>query len=198
MPTTGSSWRHDEVMRSGEERERGPIESPFGLLTPTDWDVWQSEPLTTLLFPSPLRIFFPIESDDQDAPSPDLMAAAERFVRLPPAVLSARPVLDALREHYEEGRSFFAPDSEVVTDTTKLWHHVVPAVASLRRETGTAYVIVECNCFWELEHGLQLVFKEGHDLTRLSEYDDHVTGRGEVDTGSTRQGLRSRLRRRNR
>ena len=37
------------------------------------------------------------------------------------------------------------------------------------------YVIVFCECSWEEEHGLQLVFKDGKKLTRASGIDGHYT-----------------------
>ena len=32
-----------------------------------------------------------------------------------------------------------------------------------------------CECEWEQEHGLQLVFRQGKKLTRVSDQDGHLT-----------------------
>lgn len=37
------------------------------------------------------------------------------------------------------------------------------------------YVTVSCECDWEQEHGLQLVFRQGKKLTRVSAIDGHLT-----------------------
>jgi hypothetical protein len=37
------------------------------------------------------------------------------------------------------------------------------------------YVSVECGCDWEVEHGLQLVFKNGLKVNKLGGYDGHLT-----------------------
>jgi hypothetical protein len=37
------------------------------------------------------------------------------------------------------------------------------------------YVSVACECSWEPEHGLQLVFKEGRCVSRVGPYDGHLT-----------------------
>ncbi|MFC7668884.1 DUF6985 domain-containing protein [Hymenobacter humi] len=34
---------------------------------------------------------------------------------------------------------------------------------------------MESECEWEVEHGLQLVFRQGRMLTRVSQYDGHLT-----------------------
>jgi hypothetical protein len=55
-----------------------------------------------------------------------------------------------------------------------IWRFVHPTDISLRRHEGPdadMYVLVECHCDWELEHGLQLVFRQGRMLTRVS-YND--------------------------
>ncbi|MFK7987436.1 MAG: hypothetical protein AB8I08_15550 [Sandaracinaceae bacterium] len=40
---------------------------------------------------------------------------------------------------------------------------------------GVAYVTFECECDWEREHGLALVFIDGNRLGRVSSYDGHPT-----------------------
>jgi len=36
------------------------------------------------------------------------------------------------------------------------------------------YVSLECNCNWEPEHGLQLVFKNGSTIKKVGPYDGHL------------------------
>jgi hypothetical protein len=39
------------------------------------------------------------------------------------------------------------------------------------------YVSVECECDWEPEHGLQIVFRDGATVTKVGPYDGHVVYR---------------------
>ncbi len=40
-------------------------------------------------------------------------------------------------------------------------------------EDGVPYVLVEADCVWEPEHGLQLVFANGNEICKVSEYDGY-------------------------
>ena len=40
---------------------------------------------------------------------------------------------------------------------------------------GSWFVALENECAWEPEHGLMLVLKEGRAVTKVSEYDGHLT-----------------------
>ena len=37
------------------------------------------------------------------------------------------------------------------------------------------YISLECNCDWEEEHGLQIVFKNGLKVNKIGPYDGHCT-----------------------
>jgi hypothetical protein len=37
------------------------------------------------------------------------------------------------------------------------------------------YLSLECNCDWEVEHGLQLVLRNGKAISKLGPFDGHVT-----------------------
>ena len=37
------------------------------------------------------------------------------------------------------------------------------------------YISLECECEWEIEHGLQIVFKDGLRINKVGSFDDHVT-----------------------
>jgi hypothetical protein len=60
-----------------------------------------------------------------------------------------------------------------------VWKHVRLG-DSLRvcRDRGRGrdvYLSCECNCDWEGEHGLQLVFRDGLAVSKVGPYDGHVT-----------------------
>ncbi len=63
-----------------------------------------------------------------------------------------------------------------------IWRYVHPTEVYISRRPAhegaldhDLYVQVDCNCDWEQEHGLQLVFRQGRMLTRVSEIDGHLT-----------------------
>jgi hypothetical protein len=48
-----------------------------------------------------------------------------------------------------------------------------------RRSDGDSedgvYVSIECHCEWEVEHGMQLVLRDGSAVTKVGPYDGHLT-----------------------
>lgn len=58
-----------------------------------------------------------------------------------------------------------------------IWRYVHPTeiYISRRPDDGEMYVHVDCNCDWDEEHGLQLVFRRGRMLTRVSAIDGYLT-----------------------
>lgn len=65
-----------------------------------------------------------------------------------------------------------------ITDKHEIWSFIYPgAIYVTRRPYGDQdiYVQVTCECEWEEEHGLQLIFRQGKKLTRISEQDGHLT-----------------------
>ena len=63
-------------------------------------------------------------------------------------------------------------------DPIAIWQFVQPKdlYVQYHEETASAYVTLACECAWEEEHGLQLVYRDGMTLTRVSEQDGHLTG----------------------
>lgn len=60
----------------------------------------------------------------------------------------------------------------------EIWNFVYPTTIYLtrrHRRDQDIYVFVACECDWEQEHGLQLVFRQGKQLTRISDQDGHLT-----------------------
>ena len=59
-----------------------------------------------------------------------------------------------------------------------VWEHVHPSevfVSRRSRRDRAIYVQVNAECDWEPEHGLQLVYRRGSELTRVSDQDGHLT-----------------------
>ncbi len=76
-------------------------------------------------------------------------------------------------QDYYDTRSF-GPSPLNLNDEEEIWNYVYPDEIFVCRdsmEDESIYLLVYCGCEWEIEHGLQLVFKDGLELTRVSGID---------------------------
>lgn len=65
-----------------------------------------------------------------------------------------------------------------LNDKHEIWQYVYPShiyVKRRHRRDKDIYVDIHCECEWEIEHGLQLVFRRGLKLTKVSDIDGHLT-----------------------
>jgi hypothetical protein len=65
-----------------------------------------------------------------------------------------------------------------IKDDHEIWQYIYPTKIYVQRRyynDKDIYVQVACECEWEQEHGLQLVFRQGKKLTRISDQDGHLT-----------------------
>ena len=65
-----------------------------------------------------------------------------------------------------------------IKDKNQIWEFIYPQDIYVTRSHDKfeiIYLNLACECEWEQEHGLQLLFKEGEKLTRISEQDGHIT-----------------------
>ncbi|ABF41430.1 hypothetical protein Acid345_2429 [Candidatus Koribacter versatilis Ellin345] len=65
-----------------------------------------------------------------------------------------------------------------VESTDEIWRHVQPMAVHIsrrHRRDCAIYVQVLAECDWEPEHGLQIVFRRGAELSRVSSQDGHIT-----------------------
>jgi hypothetical protein len=65
-----------------------------------------------------------------------------------------------------------------IEDKNDIWKFIHPSEIYVSRrpyKEQDIYVQIACECDWEQEHGLQLVFRQGKKLTRISDQDGHLT-----------------------
>jgi len=65
-----------------------------------------------------------------------------------------------------------------IGDPRSVWEHLHPSkIHVVRRPYGDklVYVQIVAKCDWEREHGLQLVYRRGMELNRVSAQDGHLT-----------------------
>lgn len=90
----------------------------------------------------------------------------------------ARPYV--FRYYYDANSEWEPDDAEYIeADLQSIWEHVglgsEPHISRRSHGDKAVYVSLECNCDWEEEHGLQLVFREGRALVKVGPYDGHLT-----------------------
>lgn len=154
------------------------LQPPFGRLT---WDErlkwWESGEIAILLFGGETtRISLDAEQDDFRAPfSSDVLIAATSFLAL---TSGARAEIEPhVWQEYVDMREVVAEEDCPVIARDQLWNNVQLNSVGIgrRHKDGLVYVSIECNCEWEIEHGLQLVLQGGSRWVRVSDYSGHYT-----------------------
>lgn len=83
-----------------------------------------------------------------------------------------------------------------IKNHNEIWEFIQPTEIYITRrpyKEQDIYVQVACECDWEQEHGLQLVFRQGKKLTRISEQDGHLTEADAYDKSDEEDELLSRF-----
>ncbi|MFC7534931.1 DUF6985 domain-containing protein [Actinoplanes sp. GCM10030250] len=107
--------------------------------------------------------------------------ATAAFLALDDSVLAA--AAPAVHEYYLDIAAAFDRegwDHTRVAGPDDVWNHVTfGSEVTIERE-GSVYLSVECECSWEVEHGLQLVFREGRAISRVGPYDGELVNDPDV------------------
>jgi hypothetical protein len=77
-----------------------------------------------------------------------------------------------------------------------IWNFVHPTaifVSRRQKNDKDIYIVLTCECDWEPEHGLQLVFRQGKQLTRVSDQDGHLTDADAFDLPDDQDELLSKF-----
>jgi hypothetical protein len=83
-----------------------------------------------------------------------------------------------------------------IKDLNKIWDYIHPTEIYVTRrpyKEQDIYVLLACECDWEQEHGLQLVFRQGKKLTRISDQDGHLTDADAFDKPDEEDELLSKF-----
>lgn len=157
----------------------------LGQLTTTRYDDWlEGGPVAVPYFDGqPLEVTVTGYRPDKD---PTFLSEAddalEAFLQLGSAQREAaselvmaycQEVIDCIGDEED-----WAGAAGRMTNTSEIWTLVQPRSLRLGRRSyqdKAVYLQISCNCDWDPEHGLQLVYRKGHQLVRVSPEDGHVT-----------------------
>jgi len=142
-----------------------------------DWLL--TEPREVPALGGPCR--FVIDGYDPQEEAHDLVACIEAFCSLGVSHLEAASahVFDYYRDVASEVASR-TPGFPIISEPAQVWDFVTltrEPVVQREEEGGPWFVALENECAWEPEHGLMLVLKEGREVTKVSDYDGHLTNR---------------------
>jgi len=121
-----------------------------------------------------------VEGYEEDPAKEDFNIAIANFISSPYSVLTDAE--NYIFEYYQDINSNLkSTDDEflLIESPCQIWKHIQlgnePVVS--RRPYGDKgiYISLECNCDWEPEHGLQIVFKNGSKVTKIGPFDGHLT-----------------------
>ncbi|MGO3892629.1 MAG: DUF6985 domain-containing protein [Paenalcaligenes sp.] len=119
-----------------------------------------------------------LEEYDEDECQADFHTAIANFLTASPKIL--READDALFSYYKDYEKYWLEEGNAPLATAEeLWQRVrfgsELMVSRSAHGDKAVYVSLECGCDWEVEHGLQLVFKHGLTLTKLGPFDGHLS-----------------------
>ncbi len=153
--------------------------APLGLLTEdteNDWLV--SEPIAVAALNKECE--FLLEGYAQDARPQEFSDAISHFLALDKTVLLA--VENEIFSYYRDCVQFAKSEGFDVVDISsadQVWQHIQfgDEILVCRRQTGDqgVYVLLECDCDWNEEEGLQIVFKNGNVINKLGPFDDFLS-----------------------
>lgn len=108
--------------------------------------------------------------------SPDAVDAVKNFMSLGESDRLGASL--AVYRNYQEFVQATMRGELAVRRPEEIWSFVTPreiCVGRRSRLDKRIYIQLFCECGWDPEHGLQLVFREGAELSRVSMQDGHLT-----------------------
>ena len=177
--------------------------SQIGLLLQNDQidDFWDSEPVKIPLFDNiELEVTFVGFTPEND---PGFIQEADEALK---NLLSLKSDLkfrysDLVYQYCRDCISFVGQDASnkhlwEINDSNEVWQYVDARgviVSRRNRRDKDIYVSIVCGCEWEPEHGLQIVLRQGKQVTRISDQDGHLTSSDAYDTPDAEDVLLSKF-----
>lgn len=162
--------------------ELGPLRPDVSI---DEWVVSDPVPLPLL---DGLALPFVLEDVETDAAPQDFADAVRAFLALGAADRdAAAPRVWRYYRWFTDlcERGGYDVDWAPIATPAQVWAHVQPNEVMVTRggdPSTPVHVKLSCNCAWEVEHGLQLVWRGGRELVRVSDIDGHLEG-GDLGAG---------------
>lgn len=147
---------------------------------PDEWLI--SEPISIPLFDGKLlKVTFNVDLENDKQILAESDKAIKNFLQIKSSerMKFSQSVYKNYRQiqDYYDSQDWGASALEL-NNENEIWQFVYPHEVYICRgydADKSIYLIVTCGCEWEPEHGLQLVFKNGVELSRISDIDYNPT-----------------------
>lgn len=142
------------------------------------YECYSSEPISVpVLNDTKCRVL--VENYDGDSAIKEIHETIANFLRANIEVLTAAEPY--IFKYYLDVMASIKPQDNFpsISEPSEIWKFIQLGKVAIvgRREHGDKgiYVSLECNCDWEPEHGLQIIFKNGVIVNKVGPYDGHLT-----------------------
>ena len=138
-----------------------------------DWLI--SEPQSVPFFED-MKLPFIITDGDPSQIQLDLNEAVLNFLNK--SAKDRGEITALIFKNYTEFVDAIDHDPLKLTNEENIWDYVHPKeIYIIQRPYNDKFIYIQicCECDWEQEHGLQLVFQKGQRIVRVSEQDGHLT-----------------------
>ncbi|MGR5213384.1 DUF6985 domain-containing protein [Vibrio rotiferianus] len=160
------------------------IETSFGLVKLEEKNKkWATEPIKIKLLGNLECRFLFDDAYIFDINRTDYHSAISNFYNLNPNILFsssqyAFQYYKEITEQLDPNSDWYNENHVDISTEQDVWSYVQFSdvlYISRNEEDATVYIVLGGNCDWEPEHGIQLVFKEGRFINRLSSIDFILT-----------------------
>ena len=157
------------------------IEVPvLGEVQRYEFDNWlKSKPIAVDVFDGE-KVEFILEDYAEDEVKEGFHQAIANFLAIDESVL--KQAQNHIYQYYKDVADYMTPDEEgylEIANPQDTWDHIelgaTPIVSRRAYGDKEVYISLECDCDWETEHGLQIVFKQGLVVNKVGPYDGHLT-----------------------
>jgi hypothetical protein len=129
-----------------------------------------------------------LDGYDGDPDKDEVRAVIGTFLGMDDSAL--RAAAPAIFDYYSYITEAVIADDDMdwyveVTGPDDVWNHIEVGPEAIVKRDDRVYVRVPCECDWEEEHGLDVVFRDGRTVTKVGPSDGHLTnnsayGRGDL------------------
>lgn len=152
----------------------------LGQLEKEEENGWYISPAVSIPALDDDQYCFLIDGMDDDAHPEDFQAAISNFLALRRDTLEAvqEQIFAYYRDCVVQNKAAGRSTVDIATPEA-VWQHIqfCDEILACRRQTGdrAVYISLECDCDWEEELGLQLIFKRGQRISKLGPFDDFLS-----------------------